>query len=157
ALGEIPVEARLHAAEREHRPAEGVADERLLLAGLDERRHRPLGVVAVLLLRLLVDAIELERVLVDAVALERLIENRRAVRTPGNLHLEREPEGADALLPRRAAEGAQCRRGADRARLREMLARRLLADPEAVAQQLEIEIAMIGLAQVPELAHQVAG
>src|SRR6185436_19372061 len=67
---EVGVEAALHALGGEHGPAEGVADQRLLLVRLDEGSQRALGVVAVLLLGLHVDLVELECLLGDVVVAE---------------------------------------------------------------------------------------
>src|SRR5512139_472447 len=98
------VEAELHARQCDDRPAKRMAHQRLLRGGLYEGRDRLLGIVAVLLFGLDVDAVELERLLRNVVVRERLENHGGAVRAAGHLHLHAEPEGAQALLERRAAE-----------------------------------------------------
>src|SRR5436853_3146743 len=120
---EIRVEAGLHAVRRAHGPLECAPDERLLLARGGEAGQSGFGVLAVLLLRLDVDEEELHRVPRDPVAAERARDHFCAARSAGHLELDPEPEGAEALLERRAAEPAEHRGGADRRREREMVLR----------------------------------
>ena len=109
-----------HPGVREHAPAERAPDARLLLGGASEPLDRGHGVLAVLLLGLDVDGVELERPVVEVVVLpESVVDHVRTRRTAGHLHLDRQPEGAEALLERRAAEVAHRRGGAERRRERQ--------------------------------------
>src|SRR5262249_60215083 len=119
ALAEVGGEASLPAGERDHRPAKRVPHERLLLGGLPEGRQRTFGVVAVLLLRFDVDAIELERVLRHAGALEPLVDDGGSVGTSRDLELDAQPEAAEPLLERRATESAEHAGGANGRRERQ--------------------------------------
>src|SRR5262249_46623110 len=113
-------------------PAEGGPDHCLLLRGLHERLQRALRVLAVLLLGLDVDVVELQRLLGDALPLEALVDQRGAVRPPGNLELETEPEAAESLLEGRAPERAEPAGGADRGCQRVGLRRVGLGDAQAI-------------------------
>src|SRR5207244_10534667 len=150
------VEPRLHPLVREHRPLERAPHERLLLARAREGREGGLGVAAVLPLGLDVDEVELHRLARDVVVTERLHDHLGAVRTAGHLELDAEAEGAEALLEGGAAEVPDGRGRADGRGQGEMVPRVRLRDAEA-GQELEIEVAVVGLAEEAHLAGQVAG
>src|SRR5688572_4821411 len=150
------VEPGLHAGDRDHRPAEGVAHERLLLARLHERGDGALGVVAVLVLRLHVDAVELERLRRNVVSLERLQDHRGPVRAAGDLHLETEPERAEPLFEGRAAERTEHGGATDRRGEWQVSAGLVLVDAEA-AQELHVEVTMVRFGEKAELARQIPG
>ena len=153
---QIRVEAALHAAEGDDRPAERAAHQLPLPRGLHVRHQRALGVLAVLVLHLHVDAVELERVVRNAGAPQPGVDHRRAVRSPGHLQLDAEAEAAETLLERRPAESAQDAGRADGRGERQVGLGVRLGDADAL-EQADVEIAVVGAAQVAELAGQVLG
>lgn len=141
----------------QHAPAERAADAHLLLRRAGEPLDRGHGVLPVLVLGLDVDRVELERPIVETVVRgERAVNHVGADGATGYLHLDREPERAEALLEGRPAEEPHGRGRTERRRERQGRLDLRDRDPEPI-QELLVQVDVRRLADVPKLAGQIAG